>query len=127
MQKVLWIGLGGGLGTILRYVVSSMDHRFFLGTFPAGTLMVNITGSLVIGFLWGFCEKVDLASGVQLFVFIGLLGGYTTFSSFALENLNLLREGELRIAAVNIVATNFLGLVAVFLGFYAARFILRAA
>lgn len=127
MQKVLWIGLGGGLGTILRYVVSSMDHRLFQGILPVGTLMVNITGSLAIGFLWGFCERVDIAAGVRLFIFIGLLGGYTTFSSFALENLNLLRDGEMRIAAVNIIATNFLGLIAVFLGFYAARFFLRAA
>ncbi len=127
MAKVFWIGFGGGIGTILRYMVSNIDHRFSQGIFPIGTLMVNITGSLAIGFLWGFCEKVNIAIGVRLFIFIGLLGGYTTFSSFALENLSLLRDGELRAAAVNIIATNFLGLMAAFLGFYAARLFLRAA
>lgn len=127
MAKILWIGFGGGIGTILRYMVSNIDHRFSQGTFPIGTLMVNITGSLAIGFLWGLCEKINIAIGARLFIFIGLLGGYTTFSSFALENLGLLRDGELRAAAVNIVATNFLGLMAVFFGFYTARLVLKAA
>ncbi len=127
MAKILWIGFGGGIGTILRYMVSNIDHRFSQGIFPIGTLMVNITGSLAIGFLWGLCEKINIATGARLFIFIGLLGGYTTFSSFALENLGLLRDGELRAAAVNIVATNFLGLMAVFFGFYTARLVLKAA
>jgi len=125
MQKVLWIGLGGGLGTILRYVVSSMDYRFSQGVFPISTFVVNVTGSLVIGFLWGFFERVDVGSGVRLFILIGILGGYTTFSTFALENLNLLRDGEIRIAMANILVTNLLGLAAVFLGFNMARMLFK--
>jgi CrcB protein len=125
MQKVFLIGLGGALGTILRYIVSSVDYRFSGGIFPVSTFVINATGSLVIGFLWGFFERVDVASGVRLFILIGLLGGYTTFSTFALENLNLLRDGEIKIAIVNIIATNALGLLAVFLGFNTARMLFR--
>ena len=86
-----------------------------------GTLMVNLLGSMVIGFLWGISESRNISPNFRSFVFIGLLGGFTTFSTFALETMNLLRENEIRQAVTNMLATNFLGLVLVFAGFFMAK------
>jgi fluoride exporter len=119
--KILLLATGGAIGTVSRYAVSGISHRYFLGNFPIGTLMVNIIGSLVIGFLWGTWETANISSHLRTFIFIGILGGFTTFSSFSLETLNLLREGEFKIAMVNILANNILGMLMVFAGFFASR------
>jgi fluoride exporter len=121
MVKILFIAFGGAIGTALRYIVSSMDYKFSNGIFPVSTFIVNITGSLVIGFLWGLFERIDVSSSMRMFIFIGIIGGFTTFSSFSLESFNLFRDGEYKIALVNILATNLVGLVFVFVGFAAAR------
>jgi CrcB protein len=124
MLKLLFIGLGGAIGSILRYGVSGIDYKMSAGAFPVGTLVVNLAGSLVIGFLWGLFEVVAVSSQVRMFVFIGILGGFTTFSSFALENFSLMRDGERSIAYLNIVLSNVLGIGLVFAGFGIAKAVL---
>ncbi|MDD5021218.1 MAG: fluoride efflux transporter CrcB [Endomicrobiaceae bacterium] len=121
MFKFLVIGLGGGAGAILRYIVSNLDYRFSNGVFPVGTLVVNITGSFIIGFLWVFFDRFIFPPNLRLFLFIGLLGGYTTFSTFSLETFNLIRDGEYHIALINTILSFSLTLIAVFAGFFLSR------
>ncbi|MBM3243468.1 MAG: CrcB family protein, partial [Candidatus Omnitrophica bacterium] len=85
MQKLIFIAFGGAIGTLLRYFVSGFDYRFSNGIFPSGTLLVNLTGSLIIGFLWGIFERFTFSPTLRMFIFVGLLGGFTTFSTFNLE------------------------------------------
>jgi fluoride exporter len=125
MLKLFLIGVGGAIGTLLRYVVTKLDFRFSSGIFPIGTFVVNVSGSLIIGFLWGMFERMDISSTVRTFILIGILGGYTTFSTFSLESFNLLRDGEFKIALINVIATNLIAVVFVYLGFSAARWILE--
>ena len=121
MTKILLLIAGGAIGTLARYGISGLTHKVAEGVFPWGTLMVNLTGAFIIGLLWGLWETEKISSNVRTFVFIGILGGYTTFSSYALETLNLFRDGETKLALINILASNFLGLLLVFLGFIAAK------
>ncbi len=120
-MKILLIGIGGALGSILRYFVSGLDYRFSNGIFPVGTLVVNLSGSLLIGFLWALFEQVAISSNIRMFIFIGILGGYTTFSTFTLESFNLLRDNERAIALTNILLSNFLGVLFVFIGYAGAK------
>jgi len=125
MLKFLIIGLGGGLGAILRYMVSNLDYRFSNGVFPVGTLAVNVTGSFIIGFLWVFFDRFVFPPNLRLFLFIGVLGGYTTFSSFSIETFNLIRDGEYHIALANVILSFSLALIAVFTGFFVSRMLLN--
>ena len=92
MWKLAVIAAGGGLGAILRYLVSGVTYRYFSGGFPWGTLSVNLIGSLIIGLLWGMFETVSISPNIRLFLFIGILGSFTTFSAFSLENFHLVRD-----------------------------------
>ena len=124
MYNLFFIALGGAAGTLLRYFVSGIVHRFTSGSFPAGTLLINLAGSFIIGFLWGLFEESSLPPALRLFLFIGVLGGFTTFSSYALESFNLLKDGELGTAAVNILVSNIAGIGLVFSGFMLAKLII---
>jgi len=123
MMKILFILAGGALGSYLRYAVSGLAYRWFDWTFPIGTFFVNVIGSFLIGLLWGIFEEgnINVTSGFRSFLFIGILGGFTTFSSYMLETLNLLRDGETRVAIYNLLANNVVGLLLVVLGFMIAR------
>jgi CrcB protein len=110
MLKIGLILLGGSIGTLLRYLVAGWAHKFYETTFPIGTLTVNLAGSFLIGLVFGLTENQNFSSPVRLFIFIGLFGGFTTFSSFSFETYNLLRDGEIRIAIINILANNILGI-----------------
>jgi len=119
----LLIAAGGAIGTVFRYILSGIDYKLSSGVFPVSTIIINLTGSLVIGLLWGLCEYSAISSNVRMFIFIGLLGGFTTFSTFCLENFNLIRDGELKIAVCNVVLSNVLGVVLVFIGFFLSRYL----
>lgn len=122
MLRLLLIGLGGLVGTLCRYWLSGMLARRYGETFPAGTLVVNVLGCFVIGFLfYMFQERYVAGETARTVVLVGLLGGFTTFSSYGLQTFTLLRDGELLYAAANIVASNVLGLLTVWVGYTLAR------
>jgi CrcB protein len=115
----LWIALGSALGGVARYVCSGVAARLFGETFPWGTLIVNVTGSLIIGFfatLTGPDGRIFAGSAARQFVMFGLLGGFTTFSSFSLQTLALAQDNQWLQAGGNIVASVVLCLLAVWLG-----------
>lgn len=118
-MSYFWIFLGGGLGSIARYAGSGFIARHFGETFPWGTLLVNISGSFVIG-LFATLTSTEgrwmVAPSAREFVMIGLCGGYTTFSSFSLQTLSLARDGEWFKAGANAVLSLALCLVAVWVG-----------
>ena len=119
----LWIALGGALGSMARFGCSSLVARLVGETFPWGTLIINVVGSLMIGFfatLTGPDGRVLVAPDARQFVMVGVCGGYTTFSSFSLQTLNLVRDGDLLAAGGNIVGSVVLCLAAVWLGHAAA-------
>jgi CrcB protein len=110
--------LAGLVGTLARYALSGYVARRFGETFPTGTLVVNIVGCLLAGFLFFLLQERFLVSEiVRTTLLIGLLGGFTTFSSFGLQTFTLLREGEIALATVNLLASNLLGLFAVWVGY----------
>jgi CrcB protein len=115
---------GGAIGSYLRYAVSGLSYRLFDWTFPVGTLVVNSVGSFIIGFLWAVFEDGNLSASSRAFLFVGILGGFTTFSTYMLETLNLMRDGETRLALYNLVGSNIVGLVMVVCGFVLARWLL---
>ncbi len=126
MFSCLIVGLGGALGSILRFWISGMVAQRYGETFPAGTLLVNVTGSLIIGFfaaLTGPDGRIWASPTLRQFFMIGVLGGYTTFSSFSLQTLALARNGELGFAALNAFASFALCLLAVWMGDYLAMLI----
>ncbi|MSU33996.1 MAG: fluoride efflux transporter CrcB [Pedosphaera sp.] len=118
-MSYVWIFLGGGLGTIARFAGCGVVARLFGETFPWGTLLVNVSGSFIIGFFAALTETQDrglIGSSARQFVMIGLCGGYTTFSSFSLQTLSLARNGEWFKAGANAVLSFGLCMIAVWLG-----------
>ncbi len=123
MMLYFLVGLGGALGSVARLWLSGLVAAQLGETFPWGTVVINVTGSFVIGFfatLTGPDGRVFAGSNTRQFVMTGICGGYTTFSSFSLQTLNLAREGEWLRAGGNITGSVVLCLVAVWLGHLAA-------
>jgi len=119
----LWIGIGGALGSMARYGCSRLVAERIGETFPWGTLIINVLGSFVIGVFATLTMpdgRVQVAPDMRQFVIVGLCGGYTTFSSFSLQTLNLVRAGDIIGAGLNIIGSVVLCLVAVWLGYLAA-------
>ncbi|UCH44126.1 MAG: fluoride efflux transporter CrcB [Nitrospiraceae bacterium] len=125
MSKIFLLASGGAIGTVLRYSLSGFTYRFVSGVFPWGTLLVNLAGSFVIGLLWGLFEIDNFSTNVRHFIFIGILGGFTTFSTFTLESLNLFRDGEIKLALSNILASNIFGLLLVLAGFIISKYLVH--
>jgi len=129
-MSTLWmyavVALGGAAGTIARYFVSGASANAFGQTFPWGTLIVNITGSFVIGFFATLTSpdgRLLVSGPTRQFVMIGICGGYTTFSSFSLQTLNLMRDSEWLYAGGNVVASVAVCLFFVWLGAISAAFV----
>jgi CrcB protein len=125
-MSYFWIAVGSALGGVFRYWCSGVAARLFGETFPWGTLIVNVVGSFVIGLfftLTGPDGRLLTSSTARQFVMVGLCGGYTTFSSFSLQTLTLLQNGELLSAGANIVASVLLCMLAVWVGHIAAAYI----
>ncbi len=124
MLKILYVGFGGFLGSISRYVVSGSVQKFFPAaiSFPIGTFAVNILGCLIIGFLGSIAEIRQVFSAeVRVLLFIGFLGGFTTYSTFGFETFNLIRDQQYVTAISNIILHIITGIIAVWLGFVIAR------
>lgn len=116
----LWIALGGALGSMARYFVQSRVQAVQAGMFPTGTLMVNLIGSALIGFLAGWFLAPSSSQNLRLFLMVGILGGFTTFSSFSLDNLNLIRDGQIRTAMIYVLISNVGGISLAFAGYLLA-------
>ncbi|MGQ0636218.1 MAG: fluoride efflux transporter CrcB [Planctomycetaceae bacterium] len=122
MHKIVLIALGGALGSVLRYVVQGSVQRWSGGLFPWGTLAVNVSGCLLMGFLWGMLSgPVLMRDEYRLGILVGILGGYTTFSAFGLETFTLAGDRQFWPAAANIVVSCGLGLGAVWFGVRVAQ------
>jgi CrcB protein len=119
---LLWIACGGGAGALARYLLSGWSQALAPGAFPLGTLVVNVAGCLLIGLLGALMSGPLLVrEEIRLAVLVGLLGGFTTFSSFAWESFALLNDGQWAQAGLNVLLSNGLGLAAVWLGYRVAE------
>lgn len=122
MQKTILIGVAGLAGTVLRYWLSEFVAKQYGGTFPWGTLAVNLIGCFAAGAVFFFTEERLLVSEtVRMVILIGLLGGFTTFSAYGLQSFALLRDGEFGLAILNIATSNIVGLFMVWSGYAFAR------
>jgi CrcB protein len=125
VEKVLLVGVGGFMGSVLRYGVGGLVGRVKAGwTFPLETLLINVAGCLVIGFLAGLSESRGVFSGsTRAFLFIGLLGGFTTFSTFGYETFQLIRDGQWPAAGLSTALQVILGIGGVWAGSTLARLV----
>lgn len=122
MQKTILIGLAGLVGTLLRYWLSGLVARQYGETFPWGTMAVNLIGCFVAGAVFHLTEERFLVNpAVRTVILIGLLGGFTTFSSYGLQTFTLLRDGEFGLAALNIATSSVLGLLMVWAGYLLSK------
>ncbi|HSS20613.1 MAG TPA: fluoride efflux transporter CrcB [Pyrinomonadaceae bacterium] len=122
MQRIIYVGLAGAAGTLLRYWISDWSAKRFGTEFPTGTLVVNLIGCFLAGLLFYLlAERFSLNQTLSVVVLIGLLGGFTTFSSFGLQTFNLFRAGEVGLALLNIAISNVAGLLMVWCGYSLAR------
>ena len=117
LTKYLVVLVGGGIGSLTRYVASTAIMQRFGGAFPLGTFVINITGSFLIGLLMTmFTERLDWSPNWRLLLVTGFLGGYTTFSSYEYESLQALRHGTKWMGLANLVGSVIAGYIAVWLG-----------
>ena len=118
MLKTILIGLAGLAGTLLRYWLSGLVARQYGETFPWGTVAVNLLGCLVTGAVFNLTEERFLVHPtLRTVILIGLMGGFTTFSSYGLQTFTLLRDGDFGLATLNIGISNALGLLMVWAGY----------
>jgi len=122
MTQLLLVGVGGFLGSVLRYGMSILLQRITTTNLPAGTIFVNVVGCFLIGALGAIADtRTTFGFNARLFLFVGALGGFTTFSAFGSETLLLARDGHLLRAALNILIQVGAGLTAVWLGYSLTR------
>jgi CrcB protein len=123
LKIILSVGAGGFLGSVARYLVGRYSQQIFLSSYPYGTFIVNITGCFFIGLLFGLSDKGDwLSPEWRFFLGAGFLGGFTTFSTFSLENIQMLREGDIFHFFLYTGLTLVLGLGATFAGLLITRY-----
>ena len=122
MMKYVMVGIGGGIGSMLRFWVSSFLGERMGGRFPYGTFAVNITGSFLIGFIVTLlASRADWDPHWRYLIPIGFIGGYTTFSAFEYESLRSMQDGKMLVASLNVILSVTLGFAAVWLGTVAGR------
>ncbi len=133
MWNLLFLAIGGALGTLARYGLNELisNHQTrqfgFPAIFPLGTMVINVTGCLVIGLIASVSDpslgRIWLKTEWRNFLIVGLCGGYTTFSSYGLQTFNLARDGEWYYVGANVIASNGLGFLAVYLGWICGRWL----
>jgi len=123
MKIILAIGIGSCIGGVCRYLLSQFIQNKVLSTFPYGTLGVNIVGCFLIGIVFGLSERGNFTMEWRLFLATGLLGGFTTFSSFSNETVSLLRDGQLWYAFTYIACSVVICLLATFTGISLVKFL----
>lgn len=119
MQNIFYVGIGGFIGASLRYVISINSSKLFGTELPYGTLIVNVLGGILIGFIMEFSLTSDLISpSLKLFLTTGILGGLTTFSTFSYETISLFNDSRYVLAMLNTCLNLFLSFIGVVLGKY---------
>jgi fluoride exporter len=122
MQNTILIAVAGLVGTLLRYWLSGYVAKQHGGTFPWGTIAVNLIGCLITGAVFFVTEeRLVVSTTVRTMILIGLLGGFTTFSSYGLQTFTLLRDGDYGLALLNVIVSNTLGLFMVWLGYILSK------
>ncbi len=122
MTQLLFIAIGGAIGAVLRFSVSNGVYGMLGRGFPWGTFVVNVLGSLVMGFLYVmFIERMTVSVEMRSMILIGLLGAFTTFSTFSIETLNLIESGDLVPAGINMFLSVFFSVTACWLGLLLGR------
>jgi CrcB protein len=120
--NLIAVGIGGAIGAIARYVMGRAVHEWVPGGFPYGTFTVNVIGCLAFGLIVGLAEsRLEISSVGRTFLLVGVLGGFTTFSSFSFESYDLIRSGQLVSAAVNVIGQVALGFAALVAGILLGR------
>jgi len=121
-MKLLWLTLGGALGALMRYVFSGFVYKFMGVSFPYGTLAVNLIGCFIMGFSISLAEtRFIISPNIRMFLMIGFLGAFTTFSTFMLETDNFLRDGEMMRTFMNVFLSIMLGFVCLRIGSFAGK------
>jgi CrcB protein len=121
-KAILWVALGGSIGSVLRFLGQKWLGETWGTNFPFGTLFVNITGCLIIGYLFGACGRwPGFPPEMRLFLMTGFCGGFTTFSAFSLESLSLLQEGRFPTFFIYVTVSLAVCLLGTFIGFWIAR------
>lgn len=124
MNKIIVLLAGGAIGALLRYLVARSIPN---SAFPWSVLIVNSLGCYFIGLLWHASEIRRFSSDMKIFIFIGLFGAFTTFSTYALETVDLLRAGQPRLALLNLALNNFIGILMIQTGFITTKTVVLAA
>ena len=120
-KTILIVGTGGFIGSVMRYLLQVFIENKLLSTFPLATLIANITGSFIIGVVFALAEKSMMNSEWRIFMSVGICGGFTTFSAFAFNNFNMIKEHTWNQLFLNIGGTMILGILAVYLGIILVR------
>lgn len=117
MKSVILVGIGGALGSILRYLLGTTINKLYHGPFPIGTFIVNLIGCLLIGIITALIIKQNIINNdLKMLLIVGFCGGFTTFSSFSHENIQLINSGNFSILTFNIIASVGLGIIGVWAG-----------
>ena len=125
LANCLVVGMGGFVGAIVRFVLGRWAAQKWGADFPYGTLLINVSGSFVLGLFASLSTRLAWNDSMRLLIAIGFLGAFTTFSTFAFETFELVRQASLIRAAANVIGSFALGLLAVYLGVVVSRLLLR--
>ncbi len=126
-MNIFAIAAGGAIGALLRFGLSGAVTRLTDAALPWGTIIVNLTGSFAIGCLGAFFDRVLVHANYKTFLLVGLIGSFTTFSTYMLDSLRFIQDGQTGLALANLLISNALGLLLVFAGFMSFRLILGTA